>query len=911
MKKHLLLILMIFLFHFFYAQNFEWAKQFKGSGSYDMSYINSVDNQGNVYSLGSYNGVTDFDPGINTYTLSGTGISLTKLDADGNFIWAKKMGGSISNGGYDMVIGPSGNLIIISYLNGTMDFDPGVGVFNLTGSGNLAVTKLNPQGNFIWAKSIGQGLLVNATAIVVDSLSNIYTIGRFQGAGDFDPSTSTYNLSSIGYYDIFVNKLDSSGNFLWVKQIAGSSDETATDITIDKKSNIYITGYFSGNTDFDPSINTYTFNSANAGYICKLDSSGSFIWAKQFNSITDYCYPLSITIDAKANVYTTGLFKGICDFDPSLAAYTLTNTSGYNEDSFINRLDSSGNFIWCKQVEGWSNDRGVSIAVDQLKYVYLTGFYSSNTDFDPGLGIYNLTSTGGSDGYILKLDSLGNFVWVNDIGTDNLWPSIVLDPAGNIYHAGTFYGNMDFDPSTGTYTLSSFGGNSDLYLAKLSQGICSNLTLIVDSISNLTCNNISTGYCSTHGANGFAPYYFSWNTSPINYSPIVTFTTAGIYTIMMRDSNNCTRSRSFLINNNAAPTGFDLNTNLITNSFRSGFNSHIWLDAFNDGCSLTNGQLKLVLDNKINFISSLPAPTNYSGDTLMWNFNLINFDSLHIKPVISIKTPSTTIIGDTVCLQSIIIPVNSDFNSSNNIKTFCFLVKNGYDPNDKQVYPKGICTPGYILNNQLLTYTIRFQNVGTASAINIIVMDSLNANLDLNSVRVIGSSHTMYTEVLPNNILKFHFDNINLADSTNNEIGSHGYVIFEVLPLPNLPIGTLITNKADIYFDFNVPVTTNKEINTIINVLPSYCGIATDIRSFENSNINLYPNPNTGRFAIVLNNIQSHFDIEIIDMLGQLVKTVSASNTDKINLELENPAGIYFAKIITGNNQYIIKLLKQ
>ena len=169
----------------------------------------------------------------------------------------------------------------------------------------------------------------------------------------------------------------------------------------------------------------------------------------------------------------------------------------------------------------------------------------------------------------------------------------------------------------------------------------------------------------------------------------------------------------------------------------------------------------------------------------------------------------------------------------------------------------------------------------------------------------------MYTEVLPNNILKFHFNNINLADSTSDEVGSHGYVIFEVMPLPGLPIGTEIKNKADIYFDFNVPVATNKELNTIIDVLPVNCNLTTGINLMENNSASLYPNPNTGKFSIALNSVQSLFEVEITNLMGQMVKKISGSNTNKLDLELENPAGIYFAKIVTPTEQYIIKIIKQ
>src|SRR3990172_7240671 len=103
------------------------------------------------------------------------------------------------------------------------------------------------------------------------------------------------------------------------------------------------------------------------------------------------------------------------------------------------------------------------------------------------------------------------------------------------------------------------------------------------------------------------------------------------------------------------------------------------------------------------------------------------------------------------------------------LKIYCYHVIGSYDPNIIDVYPPGICEPHFISNDQLLTYSIHFQNTGNADAIDIYVLDTLDSDLNFNSVRVIGNSHPLITEVLPGNVLKFRFDNIHLADSSSNE----------------------------------------------------------------------------------------------------------------------------------------------
>ena len=156
----------------------------------------------------------------------------------------------------------------------------------------------------------------------------------------------------------------------------------------------------------------------------------------------------------------------------------------------------------------------------------------------------------------------------------------------------------------------------------------------------------------------------------------------------------------------------------------------------------------------------------------------------------------------------------------NNVKNYVIPITGSYDPNDKSVYPQGICDDRYILNSDTLTYTIRFQNTGTAEAINIFILDTLSTLFDINTFKIVASSHAMVTELLPDNVLKFKFDNIYLPDSGANEIESHGYVIFEILPLPDLANFSVIDNNAAIYFDFNEPIITNSTHNTLLDELP-------------------------------------------------------------------------------------------
>lgn len=155
----------------------------------------------------------------------------------------------------------------------------------------------------------------------------------------------------------------------------------------------------------------------------------------------------SITVDASGNIYTCGLFSGTGDFDPGPLVFNLTSNGEY--DIFITKFDPAGNFIWAKSMGGANSDQVQPIAVDATGNVYTTGFFFVTVDFDPGAGVYNLTSFGQRDIFISKLDPAGNFIWAKQMGGtdyDHSW-SLALDAAGNVYTTGEFVSTIaDFDP---------------------------------------------------------------------------------------------------------------------------------------------------------------------------------------------------------------------------------------------------------------------------------------------------------------------------------------------------------------------------------------------------------------------------------------------------------------------------------
>lgn len=288
----------------------------------------------------------------------------------------------------------------------------------------------------------------------------------------------------------------------------------------------------------------------------------------------------------------------------------------------------------------------------------------------------------------------------------------------------------------------------------------------------------------------------------------------------------------------------------------------------------------------------IPAVT---GDTLVWyvsdlnNIGTYNYWDYGVL----VSTCTTAVVGDTACITMMALPTGGDINPSNNIYTECFVIGVSYDPNYKEVSPKGSGTEGYILaTTPELTYTLNFQNTGTAPALNIYLLDTISTNLDLYSIEIISSSHAVKPFLLPGGVMKFQFTNINLPDSTSDEAHSHGYVKYKINMKPGLAPGTEIKNTAYIYFDYNEPVATNTTVNTI--------ELNTAIDEFINNNVAIYPNPATNKITVRLdNNFPS--TILITDILGKEIRNTRTNNKQtEIDVEsLEN--GIYFITVVQNS----------
>jgi Beta-propeller repeat len=459
-------------------------------------------------------------------------LTLMANSQPGSLTWAKSIGNSNNNdAGNSIAIDSRKNVFITGTFKGTVDFDPGPNVTNLTSTGSYSVyiLKLDSTGNFIWAKSFGGTSTINPVTIAIDESCNVITAGKFFQTVDFDPSGSVYELASMGtgggvfpqpVESIFIQKLDSNGNFIWAVRIganssgsAGSGD--AKKVIVDNNRNVYLAGGVAqnGTLDFDPgpaivnnttgkafllkldSLGLYewvtTFGNSGGGgaeanyvnltqsylyvtggstsgvgsishlFVRKMDLTGVLIWEKTVFGNTNV-FGRSIVVDSDNNVISVGIFGGSSvDFDPGAGNFPLNSSRG---DDFIQKLDANGNFVWAFNFA--TNSRSVAVDIDNN--IYIAGSFSATVDFDPRVGITNLT-TSGNAAYLQKLDAYGYLLWAGQFGNSGNQSAneIVADNLRNIYVTGYFSGSQDFDPFSPSSILQSVSGSLDAFVVKL------------------------------------------------------------------------------------------------------------------------------------------------------------------------------------------------------------------------------------------------------------------------------------------------------------------------------------------------------------------------------------------------------------------------------------------------------------
>ena len=417
-----------------------WAAPYSASSGINQKEGLAVDASGNVYIAGNFGNSAGNPAKFGGASLASAGGSdgyLAKLDSDGNFLWAQSFGGTGSDAAYGVAVDAAGNAFVTGDFSATATFGQGANAVNLQSAGgtDAFIAKVAPTGDLTWARSVGGTGGDNARSIAVDSLGDAYVTGEFSGTADFDRANPGVHQLTTFFGASYILKLDAGGNYLWAKELNGTNlpqgdgRSEGDAITVDNAGNVYATGIFGGPVNLDPSGGTDIVNANFVfpdAYVLKLDSSGGFAWAADLHNVSGSnpfggLAASGIAVDGQGNVYTTGNFQGIADFDPGSGAANRLSAGGV--DAYVSILDRQGNYAGVAVAGESGSDFGWGIAATATGNIYVAGSFSNTIDFDPGPGVDNVSANGIWDGFVWGLSyppqAIAGVVW-NDQNQDGV-----------------------------------------------------------------------------------------------------------------------------------------------------------------------------------------------------------------------------------------------------------------------------------------------------------------------------------------------------------------------------------------------------------------------------------------------------------------------------------------------------------
>jgi hypothetical protein len=419
-----------------------WVKQIHNTDGVGAEALEIDPETQDLILTGLFSSKTDFDPGPGVFELEDDNFEMyvLRLKSNGDLVWAKSIEGiqtPTGVGGADprgLALDSSGNILITGSFVRKCDFDPGAGqqiLSSINDGSDIFVLKLNSAGNLVWIKQLGgtggsgsKGDFEYGKAIGADRSGNIYVGGLFTKTADFDPGAAQFNLNSAGEYDIFLTKLNASGNFVWAKKIGSPSFEVISDLALSIADEVVFCGWFDSTVDFNP--NAPVFNLVSAGgndiYVAKLDRDGNFVWAKRMGgSSHEGAYELALDKSSSISepfstepIFLTGTFNGLVDFDPGAGTKTLHGLA--TSTIFTMSLDGSGDFRWAQAFPGGGGSFKVTRPKDLISdfqgNVVVAGQFEGTIDLDPGIGLALLTEAK-SGFFAVKLNGFNGLLRAN------------------------------------------------------------------------------------------------------------------------------------------------------------------------------------------------------------------------------------------------------------------------------------------------------------------------------------------------------------------------------------------------------------------------------------------------------------------------------------------------------------------
>ena len=810
MNKLLFLLFSLFFSNFVFSQvpGIKWTKYIRPTFSEGDFIFESQRTDDGGYIVAGIDTSYNYSRNNLIYSKYAVGRAwIAKLDSGGAFIWSRTT---------NRVDPHTSGFLSVCTTSSGLNVAAGHGNTSSSNPSNFYIAAYNSTGILQWDTLYGGAGIDRAYNIQSTSDGGFIAAG-FTQSNDGQVSGN----HSPGIADIWVVKFDAARTIQWQKCYGGSGADTAYSI-LQTSDNGYIVAGVSASSNGDLTGN----NGLADAWVFKIDNAGNIEWQRNIGGADNEALK-NITINSDNSYTLTGYTRSASVLDNGLKGQTdlwVITISGTN-----------GSTIWSKGFGGSSDDHGYSIK-RTFGNGFLVGGYTESSNGD----ITN--QSGRADAWLLNLENDGSLIWQKTIGTSK------DEFAMTVHNADADFAITGF----ATPVISqSFFDSTDGYIARLGNANFIKGTLFYDVNTNgikdpgedgfdlANVKAVKVGYqqiaIPSNGEFLMIVDTGTYTTSVILQSPyytVVPFSHVSSFTTYFN-----TDSFSFAVQ--PLPAIKDLVINAIPLSVaRPGFNVSYKIFYKNVGtATVATGEVLFKKDSRLDFVSSVPAISSSNGDTLKWSYsNLQSLDSSSITVKFLVQAPPQVNIGNTLTSIGIITPVAGDQTPLDDTVVVKQIVTGSFDPNDKYEKNEGKVPPAYVSDGKYLDYLVRFQNLGTDTAFNIVILDTLSAKLDLSSLQVIATSHS-YKVTLTDNILKWTFDDIKLPHSAINEPASHGYIAYRIIPFNSVALGDTIHNTASIYFDFNLPVQTNNAFTAVAEdvVLPlkllSFSGVYRNDKS--------------------------------------------------------------------------------